>query len=182
MRRNEIAAQVTAYRRQIADLRTKIREAEAAAEPEEAQDYAFATPQGTVRLSALFDRKGRPHRDPQHGGVVPLLHAVGRRLQRHLPSPREPGGVRGLRPDRPDAQAKFAARRGWRFPMVSNAETTFAADMGYRSETGGFLPGITTFRRDGGRILRVSDAGTGPDDEFCALWHLFDLLPGGAAG
>jgi hypothetical protein len=36
------------------------------------------------------------------------------------------------------------------------------------------------FRRDGNRILRVSDAGFGPGDDFCALWHIFDLLPGGA--
>ena len=38
------------------------------------------------------------------------------------------------------------------------------------------------FRRDADRILRVADAGFEPNDDFCALWHLFGLLPEGAAG
>jgi len=33
---------------------------------------------------------------------------------------------------------------------------------------------------DGSRILRVSDAPSDLGDDFCALWHLFDLLPEGA--
>jgi hypothetical protein len=28
----------------------------------------------------------------------------------------------------------------------------------------------------------VSDAGLGPYDDFCNVWHLFDMIPGGAAG
>jgi hypothetical protein len=43
-------------------------------------------------------------------------------------------------PDPPDAQPAFARSRGWRFPMVSHIGTTIAADMGYRSEHGGWLP------------------------------------------
>ena len=66
--------------------------------------------------------------------------------------------------------------------MVSHAGTTFAADMGYRSETDGWLPGISVFRREGSRILRVSDAACDVGDEFCTLWHIFDMLPDGAAG
>lgn len=31
-------------------------------------------------------------------------------------------------------------------------------------------------------ILRVADTRFHPDDDFCALWHLFDLLPEGPAG
>ena len=57
---------------------------------------------------------------------------------------------------------------------------TFAADMGYRREDGGWLPRLLVFRHDGNRILRVSDAGFAPGADFCALWHIFDLLPGGA--
>ena len=83
-------------------------------------------------------------------------------------------------PDPPAVQKRFAAGRGWRFPMISHEGTTFAADMGYRSEEGGWLPGISVFRRDRNRILRVSDAEFDQGDDFCALWHIFDLLPGGA--
>ena len=64
--------------------------------------------------------------------------------------------------------------------MVSHQGTTFAADMGYRSESGVWLPGISVFKRDGKRIVRVSDAGFEPGDDFCTLWHIVDLLPGGA--
>ena len=30
-----------------------------------------------------------------------------------------------------------------------------------------------------GLCLRVSDTGFSPGDDFCTLWHFFDLLPGG---
>jgi hypothetical protein len=66
--------------------------------------------------------------------------------------------------------------------MVSHAGTSFAADMGYRAEDGGWLPGLSVFKREDGRVLRVSDASFSPGDDFCVLWHFFDMLPGGAAG
>jgi hypothetical protein len=53
--------------------------------------------------------------------------------------------------------------------------------MGYRSAEGGWLPGVSVFRRDAHRILRVADAGFQPADDFCTLWHLVNLLPEGAA-
>jgi predicted dithiol-disulfide oxidoreductase (DUF899 family) len=85
-------------------------------------------------------------------------------------------------PDLPDTQKNFAASRGWRFPMISHDGTTFAQDMGYRSESGGWRPGVSVFKRDGGRILRVADTSFSPGDDFCALWHMLDLLPRGADG
>jgi len=87
-----------------------------------------------------------------------------------------------ISPDAPQTQQKFAAERGWRFPMASHQESSFAQDMGYRSESGGWLPGISVFQRRNGKIFRVSDLSEGPGDDFCAAWHLFDLLPEGANG
>jgi len=75
----------------------------------------------------------------------------------------------------------FAASRGWRFRMVSHQGTSFAADMGYRGDKG-WLPGVSVFRRVGDRIYRVSDAPFDQGDDFCAVYHLFDLLPDGTAG
>jgi hypothetical protein len=40
------------------------------------------------------------------------------------------------------------------------------------------MPGVSAFRRDGGRILRLSDAEFGPGDGFCVVFSLFDLIPG----
>jgi hypothetical protein len=54
--------------------------------------------------------------------------------------------------------------------------------MGYRSDEGGWMPGVSVFRRDGDRILRVADTSFEPTDDFCTLWRLLDLLPEGAAG
>jgi hypothetical protein len=48
----ETVQELNAYRRQIAYLRKKMREVQAAVEPEEVSDYMFTTLQGTVRLSA----------------------------------------------------------------------------------------------------------------------------------
>jgi len=60
MQYKDVAEQVSEYRRQIGDLREKIREAQASVEPEEVQDYTFTTPRGSVQLSALFN--GKAHR------------------------------------------------------------------------------------------------------------------------
>ena len=75
-----------------------------------------------------------------------------------------------------------AAGRGWGFPMVSHAGTPFAQDMGYRSDEGRWRPGISVFRRDDGRIQRVSDARWSPGDDFCTMYHFLDLLPEGVDG
>jgi hypothetical protein len=42
--------------------------------------------------------------------------------------------------------------------------------------------GVAVFKRAGDAVLRVADGGFRPGDDFCAVWHLFDLLPEGSAG
>jgi hypothetical protein len=84
------AEKISEYRRQIADLREKMRAAQAAIEPEEVKDYEFRRAGGgAVKLSELFWRQGHVVRRAQYGGVVSLLHAMGGWLQRRVrPSPR----------------------------------------------------------------------------------------------
>jgi predicted dithiol-disulfide oxidoreductase (DUF899 family) len=167
------------YRRQIGDLRRRMREVQAAAEPEIVRDYEFAVPGGTVRLSALFGDK----RDliVIHNMGVSCVHCTlwadgFNGLYEHAAT-RAAFVVSS--PDSPQVQRQFADGRGWRFPFVSHAGTTFASDMGYRSASGGWLPGVSVFQLDGRRILRVADAGFDTGDDFCALWRIFDLLPDG---
>ena len=57
MNYRDTAAKLAAYREQIAELRRKMREAQAAVEPEPVQDYEFATLEGPVPLSQLFAAK-----------------------------------------------------------------------------------------------------------------------------
>jgi len=180
MNYSDTAARMADYRAQIEKLRKKMRALQAKREPQDVTDYTLAGAAGPVRLSALFGDK--PDLIVIHNMgkacVYCTLWADGYNgIYPHLV---DRAGFVVATPDRPDIQRKFAAGRGWRFPMVSHAGTSFAADMGYRAPKGGWLPGISVFRRDGARLQRVADADEGPGDDFCALWHLFDMLPGGA--
>jgi predicted dithiol-disulfide oxidoreductase (DUF899 family) len=176
------AAALAAYRGQIAELRSKMREIQAAMEPEVVPDYRFATPEGTTSLADLFGDKND----------LIVIHNMGKScvnctlwadgfngVYEHLANR---AAFVVCSPDAPDVQRRFAADRGWRFPMVSHAGTDFATTMGYRSETGGWLPGVSVFRREAGRIERVADTRFQPGDDFCTVWHLLDLLPDGADG
>jgi predicted dithiol-disulfide oxidoreductase (DUF899 family) len=178
----EGAAAIAEYRRQITDLRRRMREAREATAPEPVEDYVFATADGAPRLSELFGDQSD----------LIVIHNMGRSCSYCT---LWADGFNGTydrlanraafvvsSPDAPDAQRDFAAGRGWRFPMVSHQGSSFAADMGYRGEKGGLIPGVSVFRRDGDRILRVADTHFGPGDDFCAVWHFFDLLPAGADG
>jgi predicted dithiol-disulfide oxidoreductase (DUF899 family) len=162
------AQQLEDYRRQIASLRKKMREAQSAVVPEPVQDYEFATADGKVRLSALFGGKRDLFMIHNMGSSCPIYPHLADRAAFVVSSP-----------DSPEKQQAFAASRGWRFPMVSHEGSSFAADMGYRGKNGGWRPGVSVFKRDGTRIVRVSDTGFSPGDDFCGLWHFFDLLPEG---
>jgi predicted dithiol-disulfide oxidoreductase (DUF899 family) len=178
----ESTAALAAYRGQIAELRKKMREIQAAIEPEAVAGYTFATQGGTMRLSDLFGTKDDLiviHNMGASCAYCTLWADGFNGVYDHLANR---AAFVVCSPDAPETQQRFAAGRGWRFPMVSHAGTNFAADMGYRSESGGWLPGVSVFRRDGDRIVRVSDTGLGPGDDFCPVWHLLDLLPGGAKG
>ena len=50
------AAKLAQYRQQIADVRAKMREVQAAIEPQEVQDYEFSSAVGGKRLSELFGK------------------------------------------------------------------------------------------------------------------------------
>jgi hypothetical protein len=65
--------------------------------------------------------------------------------------------------------------------MVSHHDSSFARDMGFHSDRG-WLPGVSVFRKAGQKICRVSDTSFQPGDDFCVIWHFFDLLPEGANG
>jgi predicted dithiol-disulfide oxidoreductase (DUF899 family) len=175
-------ARLLDYRRQIAAIREKMRATLASAEAHEVRDYEFTGMEGAVRLSSLF---------AEHDDLI-LIHNMGvscplctlwadgyNGIHQHVV---RRAAFAVTSPDAPEVQQQIARNRGWVFPMISHAGTTFAADMGYQSESGDWLPGVSVFRRDAqDRIVRVSDTSFRPGDDFCTLWHFFDLLPAGAA-
>ena len=174
----ETVVQLNDYRRQLAGIKSKMRELQARIEPEPVADYVFSTPEGPVTLSALFGDKQELFviHNMGKGCAYCTLWADGfNGVQHHL---RDRAGFVVSSPDVPEVQQEFAASRGWLFPMVSHAGSSFAEDMGYRRD-GKFWPGVSVFRKQENGIVRISDTGLGPDDEFCVVWSLFDLLPVG---
>jgi hypothetical protein len=130
-----------------------MREVQAAAEPEEVRDYVFATQEGTVRLSALFGAKPDLIVIYSMGSSCAYctLWADGfNGIYNHLAS-RAAFVVSS--PDHPHVQKKFAAGRGFPATPIRRSPRTWG--MGRRAEAGD--PGITSFRKDVNRILRVSD-------------------------
>jgi len=170
------------YRRQIAALRQKMRETQSSVEPEEVKDYTFTRPAGAIaKLSELFGDKDTLFVVHNMGTSCPscTLWADGfNGVFDHL---RSRAAFVVSSPDTPEKQQAFAASRGWRFPMVSAAGTTFPEDMGYWRD-GRATPGVSVFKRAGDKIVRVSDTSFSPGDDFCGVWHFFELIPEGAAG
>ncbi|MBS0410747.1 MAG: DUF899 family protein [Proteobacteria bacterium] len=172
-------------RRRIAALREEMRGLQGAVEPQPVQDYVLAGWDGPVTLSSLFG--GR--RD------LILIHNMGvgctsctmwadgfNGVYEHLAAR---AAFVVASPNPVEVQKAFAAERGWRFPMVSYQGSTLADDFGYRAggdakdvKLGGWNPGVSFLRRDGEAIVRLSDTEFGPGDDFCVVYHLFDLAPG----
>lgn len=179
MKYSEGTRRLVEYRKRIEALRQRMRKVQRTVKPQEVPDYTFSTTRGTTRLSQLFGARKELFVVHNMGSSCPYctLWADGYNgLYAHLA---DRAAFVVSSPDPPTVQARFGRRRGWRFPMVSHRNTTFAEDMGYRSKNGGWLPGISVFRREPRRIVRLSDAGSSPGDDFCALWHMLDLLPDG---
>ena len=151
---------------------------------EEVREYVLTDSEGEkVALSTLFGKKD----------VLILVHNMGRScpyctmwvdgfngVLDHL---EDRAAFALVFPDPPPIQKKFGGSRGWRFKMVSSKGTRFSKDMGFEGEEGSSEPGVSVFHRTrDGTILRVSKDEFGPGDEYCIVWHFFDLLPEGSKG
>ena len=181
MRYTEASGKLACYRQQIADLRGKMRELQQSVEPEDVADYEFSTSEGKVRLSELFGEKEYLFVIHNMGAGCRYCTLWADGYNGILPHLENRAAFVVTSPDEPAAQQRFSTARGWDFRMVSHRDTNFARDMGFHSD-GGWLPGVTVFRKRGQRICRVSDTSFQPGDDFCAIWHFFDLLPEGASG
>jgi len=177
----EVSEKLAAYRRDIAALREKMRTLQSEVEPQEVENYRFATADGPVRLSELFGAKEHLFVIHNMGKSCPACTMWADGFNGVLQHLENRAAFVVSSPDDPKTQRAFAASRGWHFRMVSHQGTSFAADMGYRGAEG-WLPGVSVFRRVGERIYRVSDTSFDEGDDFCTVYHLFDLLPDGAAG
>ena len=175
------ADKIHELRLKIMELRGQVAELQRALPTESVADYEFDSVDGTVSLSSLFGEKESLFvvHNMGTGCNYCMLWADGfNGVSQHL---KDRAAFVISSPDSVEIQQAYVAKRGWDFQMVSAAGTRFAEDMGFTSEHG-YLPGVSVFARDGDEIVRVASSMFGPGDDFCAVWHLMDLLPGGADG
>ena len=172
---------MTKLRQKIAGLRTKMRKLQKTIAPEEVSDYTLEAAKGSVRLSQLFGDKEYLFVIHNMGAGCRYCTLWADGFNGILPHLEDRAAFVLSSPDDPAKQARFKAKRRWRVRMVSHLNSSFAADMGYGNAKG-WLPGVSVFRKRGRKIFRVSDTRFGPGDDFCSLWHFFDLIPEGPAG
>ena len=150
--------------------------------PESVADYVLAGPTGPVKLSALFGKKRDLIVIHNMGASCPYCTMWADGFNGIHPHLADRAGFVVVSPDRPAAQKKFAKGRGWKFPMYSGQGSTFIQDMGFMPKPDQPMPGVSTFRKKGGKIERVASGYFGPFDAFCATWPLIALLDGGVGG
>jgi predicted dithiol-disulfide oxidoreductase (DUF899 family) len=170
---------LAALRSEIAKLRDEMRQTQAAVEPEPVENYALAGADGPVRLGDLFGERDTLIMIHNMGASCRYCTLWADGFNGVLPHLESRAAFVVCSPDEPEKQKRFRESRGWKFRMVSHHGTDFAAAMGYKGERG-FAPGVSVFQRRNGKIVRVSDTALGPYDDFCSVWHFFDLLPEGA--
>ncbi len=82
----------------------------------------------------------------------------------------------------------YARSRGWRnLRVVSAADSTVKRDLGFETDDGRQLPGVSVFLRESDGSVRhfysqaalLGEAGFRGMDLLSPIWHYFDLLPEG---
>lgn len=182
--KTEIDRQVDELEYQLQDIKRRLAELRRQRPREEVRDYTLTDSGGRgVALSSLFGDRGE----------LILVHNMGRDcsycamwadgFEGLLPHLTSRAAFAVTSPDDPAAQEEFRRARGWSFPLYSTRGTSFAADMGFDGGEEGLMPGVSVFTKEpGGQIYRVGRAEFGPGDNFCAVWHFFELLPRGVDG
>ncbi len=168
-------------RQRFLEARKELVTAQKNREPETVSDYSFAGVEKPVSLTELFGDKKDLFVIHNMGTSCPYCTLWADGFNGVFNHWKDKASVVISSPDSVATQQQFKTDRNWRFTMVSTADNTFASDMGYRNEQG-HHPGVSVFTKTADCIKRVADTPFGPGDDFCAIWHLFDLLPDGSDG
>ena len=153
------------------------------------KDYAFAGPDGSVRLLDLFE--GRPQLLLYHFMFAPgvsgwpsagcpgcsmYLDNLGRHALTHLNARDASFAVVSLAP-LPTIEA-YRQRMQWPVTWVSAADNTFNADFGLTTAEGE-QHGLSVFIRDGEQIFRTYFTTARGLETVASVWNLLDLTPFG---
>lgn len=168
---------------QIQDLKRKVADLRRQREPERVADYLLHDVNGERPLSSLFGRHARLIAVHNMGRSCAFCTMWADGFTGLLPHLQSRAAFVLTSPDPPEVLHEFARERGWTFPVVSTEGTSFAEDLGFVDPKEGLMPGVSTFERDAdGTPVRVGRAEFGPGDDFCAVWHFFELFPEGVDG
>ncbi len=169
--------------RDIAEKKRELAELRRTHQREPVHNYVLTGPDGNDRrLRELFGR----HRD------LIIVHNTGRDspyctmwadgFDGLLPYIQQRSAFVLVSPDAPDRQKQVARERNWTFEMLSDTDGEFTEAMGFK-DGDRWEPGVSTFAlSDEGRLERVAHRSFTPRDDFCPVWHFFDLLAGGIGG
>ena len=182
--KTEIDNEIDELEYQLQKIKGKIAELRRKRPREKVKDYAFKDWDGReVPLSSLFGDKTRMILVHNMGIACSYCTMWADAFTGFLPHLTSRAAFVVTSPDKPEEQKEFAESRGWNFPMYSVGETSFISDMRFTDDEGGFMPGVSIFQKEAdSKIYRVSRAEFGPGDDYCAVWHFFDLLPEGVDG
>ncbi len=174
-------ATITKLEDQIHALKDELTKERQSTKSQPVEDYVFNTSTGQKRLSDFFGGKDD----------LLLIHNMGRAcnycslwadtLTGYAKHIQQRSGLVLVSPDSPEKMAETATRRGWNYPLATDPDGRFSKDMGYFSD--GPEPGVSAFHKNSdGTLARTGTAVFGPGDDFCPIWHLFDLFSHGANG
>jgi len=165
-----LEAEILEKKKELAELRRAHRE--------RVEDFVLETPEGSKRISELFGDKDE----------LVVVHNMGRGCN-HCSLWAD--GFRGftqhfltragfvlVSADPIDRLMETAERRGWNFPLGADADGAFRRAMNMDKD-GDPWPGISAFVKEGGEIYRYGYAYLGEGDDFCSIWHVWDLFPTG---
>ena len=173
----ELTDDLMKLRAKVAEVRRKIPAAEI-------QDYTLTGMSGEkIKLSEMFGSKNE----------LILIHNMGRSC-RYCTIWAD--GLNGFTkhfenraafvlttPDDHETARAFGMERGWQFKMYSTEGTSFKRDMGFADEKNEPMPGLSIFKKEAdGKIIHVTKDFFGPGDDYCSIWHFFDLLPTASDG
>lgn len=183
-KKSELDGKIDELEYKIQDLKRRVAELRRKRPKPQVADYPFTDWNGEqATLSSLFG-------DKEH---LILIHNMGKDcsyctmwadgFNGLLPHLQSRAAFVVTSPDPPEVQKELALSRGWRFPMYCvGAESGFIADMAFMQGKSELTPGLSIFEKQpDGSILHVARSEFGPGDDYCPVWHLFALLPGGVS-
>lgn len=175
-----ITDEIKALEKEIEERKERLAELRRSAPSDPVNDYELKQADGsTVRLSELFGDFDEMLLIHNMGGGCSYCTLWADGFNAFWPYLKTKCAFVLTSPDPVHKMAQFAGSREWNYPYVSIDGTSLTEDFGFNADFGTW-PGVSALKKhEDGTITRHAQAYFGPGDDYCALWGLIDLLPGG---